>query len=146
MTNLYIDGTPADPATLVYPSMSLSSSRANMCRHSFELHIAKADLIERLDVSYTQWVLSSKKEDAKRGYVDEDDEVGKAGYPSLPKILESQHLSEDLLNCYLLEDVFETFCCSNHSQIEFWLDQTSPILLFGDKIVFEGIAYSRKHP
>jgi hypothetical protein len=144
MNSLYIDKIKSDPKIFVYPSMSLSSSRDNMNGHTFELNLAKIDLLQGFLGVYKEWVVESKINDLIRGWPDSDDVIGVAGYPDLEQILDDENMAEMLFGCYLVEEVFCKYCCSNYEMVEYWCDKINGVTVTDCDIKIYGICYSKR--
>lgn len=144
MANLLIDGVKSDPLKLVHPMMGLSSARADMKRHTFQLTIDKDSLLLDFTSRYEEWVKDSKDEDEKSGGPDSDDEIGMAGYPKLKEVLQDKGLVESLFGLYFVEDVFEKYCCSNYENIDYWYDDIEGADVSEQSITLYGTCYSNK--
>jgi len=142
MNSLLIDGIESDLRKFVNPTMGLSSSRAIMNRHSFQLRLDKAQLICDFTGRYEKWFKESKLDDEKQGGADLDDIIGLAGYPEISQILKDENMAEMLFGWYLVEDVFEKYCCTNYENINYWFDTTESVSISDDWITIHGICYS----
>ncbi|VAW71162.1 hypothetical protein MNBD_GAMMA12-1653, partial [hydrothermal vent metagenome] len=124
------------------PTMSLSSSRSRMKRHTFHLTLDKNTLINDFTSQYEGWVEESKDDDEITGGPEPDDLIGQAGYPNLVQLLEKKDLVEMLIGWYFIEDIFNKYNCSNSGNIQYWFDQTEGALVSENSVTIYGECYS----
>ncbi len=141
IASLMIDGLSCHPANFAVPEMSLSSSRATMVPHAFEVSLRAASLLERLDAAYRAWVEDSRKDDAQCG--GPQDELALAGYPDLEQVLRQPQLAELLVGHYLLQESLGQCTWDGHSPIHFWLDQITGCCVGEGVVQLHGICYRR---
>ena len=145
MNHLLIDGNESSLFELVYPSMSLSSSRANMNRHDFQIFLEKPLLIHDFSAKYERLVEELKCDEKKQGWIDSDDVIAQARYPSLNLVLKDESMTEMVFGCYLIEDLFNTYCCTDHTNIKYWYDELINLAILENGVTLNGICYSKKN-
>lgn len=85
---LSIDGIEVSPRLARVPTMGLSSARAGMSQHRFELKVRAEILCEIASPAWEQYVQKCKRSDQAMGKVDPDDWVAAQGYPSLDQVIQ----------------------------------------------------------
>ncbi len=138
---LHIDGILQNYKSFVVPEMSLSSSRGNMKRHSFEIQLSSQSIIELMSEEYQQWVKESKEDDKQMG--SPQDELAIAGYPSIENLLANEGLTQLVFGEYLIRELLEKCTWDKKSEINFWFDSCKKTALNGSEITFHGICYSK---
>ncbi|AKU20585.1 hypothetical protein [Massilia sp. NR 4-1] len=141
ITHLLIDNTPHPPASFAVPEMSLSSSRATMIAHIFSFKINTAYLIEYLEPAYLAWVAESKEDNEQHG--EPQDDLARAGYPSLAELLKNPALSELVVGHYLLQESLGKLAWDGISPIQYWLDKVVLCEIEAEFITLSGICYSK---
>ena len=142
LLSLTVDGMPRDLKRFAVPNMSLSSARATMIAHSFVIESTAHAIVEYLNTLYLSWVAESKVDDERFG--GPDDELGKAGYPDLSRLIEVPELLTLVVGDYLGRDLIDKFSWDRHSPIEYWLDDVSECRAVEHLIHIHGICYSKK--
>lgn len=137
---LTIDGRPEEPLRFSAPEMSLSSARASMQAHDFELHVPQLEVTPALLSAYANWVAESKLDDAQCGAPQDD--LARAGYPPLDRLVGDADLALLVLGRYLRDDLFAAFCSTGSAATVFWLDTVDACVVHGGTIVFRGVCYS----
>ena len=137
--SLQIDGVPAAQTTFAVPSMSLSSSRLEMCEHAFVVAANASDLVDALAPAYFAWVAESRRDDELSG--SPQDELGAAGYPPLDEVLLNPSLAELVLGHYLLNEFLGKFTWDGTSTIEYWFDRTTSCHLADGVVFLTGLCY-----
>lgn len=139
--SLLVDNKLNNLGSFAVPDMSLSSSRATMIQHSFELKAKAAALISLLEPAYAAWVTESKQDDELCG--GPQDELAKAGYPDLQKIINAPQLLELVLGNYLLQEFLGKLTWDGSEPIKYWLDSVTKCNSDGEFIYLHGLCYSR---
>lgn len=138
---LLVDNKPTNLGIFALPAMSLSSSRATLTRHSFEVKAEAAALIRFLEPAYAAWVTESKQDDELCG--GPQDELAKAGYPTLQQLVNAPKLLALVLGHYLLEEFLGKLTGDGSEPIEYWLDLVTRCNSDGQFIYLHGFCYSR---
>lgn len=109
---LLIDGTEVSSRLARVPTMRLSSARAGMSQHRFELKVRAEILCEIASHAWEQYVEKCKRSDEAMGEVDPNDWVAAQGYPSLEKVIQDPAELSLLLGTggSLVHQVFPLIC------------------------------------
>lgn len=139
--SLRVDAESRELTRFAVPEMSVSSSRAAMRSHKFVLQIRADLLIEYLEPSYAAWVAESRADDEAVG--SPQDDLAKAGYPSLSQLVESPPLLEAVIGHYLLQDSIGKLTWDGTSPIDYWMDCVNDCEVKGNFIYLSGVCFSR---
>lgn len=126
---------------MTFPEMSLSSSRAVMHPHQYELHIPQMELIQAMSIEYESWVTESKLDDEQCG--GPQDELAEALYPPLDQVTENPNLAALVIGGYLRTQVFGQFCAHPSSTTVYWGDSVDSCILRAGMLLLRGACYSR---
>lgn len=136
---LAINGVNTELANFAISEMSLSSARAAMQQHEFELRIQVEDLLRCLEADYQKWVLDSKADDALCG--SPQDALAEANYPPLIEVVKNPVLLELVVGSYLLESLVNKFSHAGENT-QYWFDKVLSCRYVSGLVVIRGICYS----
>ncbi|MCX4027953.1 hypothetical protein H0A36_19620 [Endozoicomonas sp. SM1973] len=137
--NLKIDDKSVPIDIFCLPEMSLSSARAKMTKWTYSLSIKEQEFIELLEDEYHQLISDLKEDDEQVGEI--QDELGKAGYPALDKVLQDNELLFSTIY-YLFENLISNFSSSGASTV-YWHDDITSCEYKQGKVYIYGICYSK---
>ncbi len=137
---LMIDGAPQPPSLFALSEMSLSSARSRMTKRAFVLTFEAAAVVEYLEPMYESLVIESKKDDEL--FDEPQDELARAGYPSLDQVLVSPPLVERVIGGYLFRDLFGSRIWYGRDP-NYWFDEVTSCTASGNTITIAGVCYSK---
>jgi hypothetical protein len=138
--SLLVDGTPQPSSLFALPEMSLSSSRSRMTRRVFILTFKAAAVVEYLEPTYASLVIEYERDDELCG--EPQDELAKAGYPSLSQVLASPPLRELVIGGYLFRDLFGSQTWDGRDP-NYWFDEVTSCTVNGDEIKIAGVCHTQ---
>jgi hypothetical protein len=142
LKSLHVDGEPKELCRFAVPPMNLSSSRAEMKRHSFVITAKAAELVRYLEPAYAEWVRESLADDTVCGAP--QDELAEAGYPPLEGVFQSPPLLELVVGSYLLWDFMPELTWDGSSPIEYWFDEVTECRSDDHSLRLAGVCYSKQ--
>lgn len=137
---LLVDGKVQQPSAFVIPDMSLSSARHRMTKRGFVFSINASRAIANLEPAYASLVADLKKDDEQCG--SPQDELAKAGYPSLPQVLANPQILDLVVCHYMLRDILAPLVGDGSGAIQYWFDEVTGCGLKGDALELTGVCYS----
>lgn len=136
-----IDGKQDVVQCFVLPEMSLSSARAKMVQHAFILSMKAEPIVEFVEPFYAAWIADSRRDDEICG--SPQDELARAGYPSLMEVLRTPGLTELVFGHYLLGDWLRPFTWDGIAPIEYWMDAVTSCKVVDDHLELHGVCFSK---
>lgn len=111
-----------------------------MTRRAFILTFEAAAVVEYLEPAYASLVMEYKRDDEVCG--EPQDELAKAGYPSLSLVLASPPLLKLVVGGYLFRDLFGPQTWDGRDP-NYWFDEVTSCTASGDLIKIAGVCYTQ---
>jgi hypothetical protein len=141
LKSFLIDGKQDFVQRFVLQDMSLSSARSTMTRHTFVLSMKAEPIAELVEPFYTAWVEDSRRDDEICG--SPQDELARAGYPSLMEVLRKPELTELVFGHYLLGHWLRPVTWDGVACIKYWMDSVTSCKMVGDHMELQGVCFSK---